>query len=350
MSQDNFLKRIDSNFTLNTSCFLSDIGIFATFSRDDPMETLERFMVQSITHCKDLPTLRTTSQHEFIAIKLMDTHRSGSKPIILILDRIASVVRAPPSYFTSHSDSGAILDTIVKYLKEKATGSRSNDSSESLPLHPLATEPTALYPYLDLIEDPELPTESTEGYPNPSPLNLSLRDAVSLSVVGALSASVRSSTTTYHAEDSFRGGTHVDVYAPGLRNVRQIECSKFSLFDLAVLADTVHNYDPLYSILKSQCYWYARIICDIVEDQSICSSSNGDPSSGNVGDPTMHGEEGVCIPLNSYLPDLAGRWIGGILVNKVEEAVLSLIISKFKQNRQTKMEEVCLTFILKCAC
>jgi len=48
----------------------------------------------------------------------------------------------------------------------------------------------------------------------------------------------------------------------------------------------------------------------------------------------------VCLPPdpNNYLPDLVGTWMG-IKISNVEEAVCSVIASKFRTNRREKMEE-----------
>jgi hypothetical protein len=51
--------------------------------------------------------------------------------------------------------------------------------------------------------------------------------------------------------------------------VRQLDfkSKSLSLFDLAVLANTVHIHAPLYSLLGNHCFWFANIICDVLEQE-----------------------------------------------------------------------------------
>lgn len=64
----------------------------------------------------------------------------------------------------------------------------------------------------------------------------------------------------------------------------------------------------------------------------ICTCSS-------VGSPDISTRDDICIPPNSYLPDLAGRWMG-ILVRGVEEAVLKIMIDKFNARYAEKLDEV----------
>jgi hypothetical protein len=105
-----------------------------------------------------------------------------------------------------------------------------------------------------------------------------------------------------------------------------------TLFELAVLADAVHDHDPLYSTLNSQCYWFARVICAVVEREYACSVVRGKQEPLSTDD--------ISIPINNYLPDLGGRFTG-ILINRVEEAVVTAIASNFRKYLQEKQEEVC---------
>ena len=50
-------------------------------------------------------------------------------------------------------------------------------------------------------------------------------------------------------------------------------------------------------------------------------------------------EDNICIPANDYLPDLAGRTMG-ILVCKVEEALVSVVISEFMAYKEAKINEM----------
>ena len=45
-------------------------------------------------------------------------------------------------------------------------------------------------------------------------------------------------------------------------NTRVLKPKNLSLFDLVILAETVHNHAPSYSIVGKNCYWYANIVFD----------------------------------------------------------------------------------------
>jgi hypothetical protein len=138
-----------------------------------------------------------------------------------------------------------------------------------------------------------------------------------------------------YAQDQFTGGNDVNASGSSLGQVIwQIQPQSLSLFKVAVLADVVHNYAPLYSLFRRQCYWFAFIICAVILKTCTCSS---------IGSPLFMEDE-ICIPPNSYLPDLAGRWMG-ILVRGVEEAVLKIIIEKYNARCQEKLDEVRCIFI-----
>ena len=222
--------------------------------------------------------------------------------------------------------SGSIQDLI----QETILPSRPNNSSASLlPSFTLShTSPSSRYH--SITDEP-----ASESLANTSSTSqkLSWLDATTLASTNVIHASAQSTNKfNYCADDRFVEAKNLRFFVPALHNLRQIQPQSLSLFDLAVLADTVHNHDPLYSILKSQCFWFANIICDIVEREyhcnTICSESFARVS-----------RDDICIPPNNYLPDLAGRWMG-ILVSKVEEAVLLVVASDFREYKEVKHTEV----------
>jgi hypothetical protein len=134
-----------------------------------------------------------------------------------------------------------------------------------------------------------------------------------------------------YAQDQFTGGKNVNDSGSVLGQiVWQIQPQSLSLFQVIILADVVHNYAPLYSLFRCQCYWFAFIICAVILKTCTCSS---------IGSPDLHTEDDICIPPNSYLPNLAGRWMG-ILVRGVEEAVLKIMIEKYNARCAEKLDEV----------
>src|SRR5271170_7416030 len=287
------IELVNSESTFETDAFLRIAMI-----TDDPFNFLNRFSVQQVTHCKEFPI---GLQHELLIVKVVDASAPGS-PLNLLLERTASADRLSPtpSRFTNHSDSGTVLKSIVQTLKET---------------------PPSTYQMID---------ESEPLTPSPQ---LPMFDAATLKAAKLFSGSMSSPSMVYKADDRFLGSKNFkDDYAINSRNIRQIHPTSLSIFELAVLADTVHNHDPLYSIFKSQCYWFARTICDVVAKEYRCDVVSGTQAPLTVDD--------VLVPRNDYLPDMSGR-CSGILISGVEETVSSIIASNFKQHLRKKLDEVC---------
>jgi hypothetical protein len=45
-----------------------------------------------------------------------------------------------------------------------------------------------------------------------------------------------------------------------VQTVRQMTPCRLSFFDFIVLANTVHEHAPMYSLFRRQCYWFANSI------------------------------------------------------------------------------------------
>jgi hypothetical protein len=318
MQQDTLLRLIDSSDKFQTSSFLRDIAHLAITSSGGHETVLNRFMVQSVTLCKDPPP--SIPQHEFMLIELMDTQRTGMPPLLMMLERTASGLSPPPSYFTSHPNSPTILDSIVQTLKDMHALLPSSINS--------STHPT-LSGYENASEESDSRTSTLPL--SPSLYQLPFLDAASLTSAKAIHFVSPSISPVYRAEDCFVGGKNIGFYLQSAHNIRQIRPSSFSLFDLVVLADAVHNHDPLYSLLSSHCYWYANIICDVIVKKYLCTTTANERLALSA--------DHIHLPANNYLPDLAGTWMG-ILVSRVGEAVSSVVASNFEKYLQEKTDEV----------
>jgi hypothetical protein len=292
---------IDSGNTFDTASFLRDIINFAIVS-NDPYQFLNRFLVQQISHCKEFPS---GYQHELLIVQFIDTGVEGSRPpTLLFLERTASPERLT-SYFSDHRDSGIVLKSIVEVLKEMHADRQSTHST------------------YQMVGESEPPT--------PSP-KLPMFDAATLKAAKFISGSMSSLSKVYKADDRFSGATHLKDYADQAHNIGQIIPTSLTLFEFAVLADAVHNHDPLYSMLRSQCYWFARTMCDVVAKEYRCTVISGTQAPLTVDD--------ISIPANDYLPDMSGRCLG-VLISRVEDTVSSAIALNFRKYLQEKHEEVC---------
>lgn len=323
---------IDTALSFETYSFLRDLTVLAMLSPDYTV-FLSRIMVASITLFKDPRPPR----HEGIIAELIDAGDPDSKPFLIFLERTASDKRPDSRYFSNHPNSGTVLESIVRTLKEMPTilaslaTSGSNDTKPPPHLHTSS-------PYQPLVNEPE-PDHQLDDKPEPEPerkaaTRLPWFDAVTLASTKVLHASTQLSGIHYHAEDRFIGSQNVAAYVPALHNLRQIKLdpNAMRLFDLAALADCVHNHDPLYTVLEHHCYWFVQIISAIIERTYPCTiihNKKYEPVS----------EDKIYIPANDYLPDLAGRTMG-IMICKVEEAVISVVADKFREFKEAKYDEV----------
>jgi hypothetical protein len=310
-NQDSLLQLVNSHLSFPTNVLLRYLVDLAHLD-DDPATITDRFVVTGITHCKDPDT---RPEHEFLTVNLMDT-RSDSKSYTMFLERTAASKTRPLSYFSRHPDSKSVVDSITQTMKDMKMSSPSTDSS-SLPLLHLQ----------------ESDSES-----------ISFFDAASLGSVKAINAS-SPSIFKYDADDRFTGGKFLEYYGPAMRNIRQIRPLSMTLFDLVVLADVVHEHDPLYSLLSSQCFWYASTIVSVIKRVYSCSED----TSTDLDKTLIPSMDNIRIPPNDYLPKLEGRFMG-ILITKVEEAVSSVVAANFSIHLQEKHEEVFLFLFRNTTC
>lgn len=265
--------------------------------------TVRRFMVESIHLCKDAVD-SINPQHEKLLVKLFDTE--FKKSYTISLERSASDD-------VTYLDRPAFFKRIYKKLKGAPLASwvpsRASEPSDS-----------EEYPLSPLSHLPGPPASTSELVP--------LLDGLSLKSVTSLHASMQSSTTkVYQAADRFGGAQNL-LQVPLARTIRQIApASPLPLFDLVILADAVHKYDPTYTTLEHQCFWFASIICSVILDQYGCRTL------------LQRSEDDVSIPPDNYLPDSAGRWYG-FLVNRVKVADSAAVAAAFDVYKREKYLEV----------
>jgi len=347
MSQDSLLQLIDSHLILETPVLLNNIIPLAVLASD--LKTItERFMVKSITHCKDRQN-SLTPEHELLLIELADTHQTVPKTYLMVLERLGSKIQPPSSCFADHPGSTTVLDSINKTLKDFAnafdtfnppspTSSSSDPGYIPLTNNPPSPDSTDI-PLLTLPPIIDGPDESISPSPIGSQYRLSLIDSASLDVTGSEHAASRiSASKPYYAVDQFVGARNAEHYAKGMLNLRQIIPDSLSFFDLVILAETVHREAPLYSIMKKQSFWYSQAICDVVLKVYNCDHIGGEQSVSR---------DDMDVPSNTYLPGLEGRW-RGFMISKVEEAVSSVLVSKFRISRQEQLDQVSFFFNEEC--
>lgn len=294
IERDSLLQIIDSSLTFTTRDIVRDISVAAFTAKASDEKVLKRFMVRSISHCKDDSQL---PNHEILIIELIDTNS---------LETYLSILERTPSDVTTvgHSSQGGIAKSfkeVQSSISASLTSSRErsgyhtlNDPDSAPPLHPIV-------------------------------------DATTLAFTGVARASMYSVSPVYLANDTFRFGKTLELYVKSLRNIYQIIPLELSFFDFAVLADSIHIEEPNYSSLGTQCYWFASTICNIVEKSYVSTKiiTAPTPSSSSAGPISER---------NDYLPPLSGRAMG-LLVTSPDDAAADLV-EKFKKNLDKIKKEV----------
>ena len=328
------MQLINTALTFETSTFLQDLTVLAMLS-PDYLAFLSRIMVNTLTIFKGPSPL----YHEGLIVELIDTDDANSAPLLIFLERTASSYRRPSlKCFSNHPNSGTVLESIVHTLKDIPSAllaslppGSDDTSSPPIPLrnftHP--SESSACYqPIADEPESDHKPDHKPERTKFP------WFDATTLAGTKVLHTSSQSSSIHYHAEDRFIGAKNLVEYVLALHNLQQIklEPNILLLVDFAILTNNVHDHNPLYTLLAHHCYWFVQIICAIVEMLYPCTMIHS-KTYAHVSEDT------ICIPANDYLPDLAGRTMG-ILVCKIEAAVVSVVAGKFQASKEAKLNEV----------
>ena len=342
--QDGLLQLIDSNLSLDTSQFLLHFVNTALLSKDWE-GVVSRFKVVSLTHCKE----PAAAEHEYITVEVEDMKHegSGSSKYLMLLERTVSDTSPSIQAFAEHPNSPDVLKSIrnilagmprdilqsdsfindthgssvLQGLLRRLTTEPPPESSDSIPLLPL--EP---------IEAAELEPDITPAPSGPS--RLQLIDMASVTSLALVNASTHLISARHVAQDKFTGGKHLELYANQFQNVRQIVPESLSLFELVVLADVVHDHDPLYSLLRGQCYWFVKTICDVVVEEYACTCVGGNANSS----PAASRDE-VCTSQKNYLPDTSGRWMG-VMITGVENTVTLIVAQNFRAYCQEKVEYI----------
>jgi hypothetical protein len=310
---DSHLRLLKSSSSFDTETFLRDFVNF-TMPSHDPRDVQNRFIVKGVTLCKDSQVNGTSFQpeHEFILIELTDTRGIGSDSFIIVLERTS-----PGEYSPSNSLKRSIAKSVTQTLRENISKLISSDRR-----------------YQAVSQDDssfELSSfDSPRTLPSRSSASLSFMDKATVAI--SKSAAASSSSVVGRADDRFIGSKNFEHYATSNRNIRQLVPTGLSLFDLAVLADTVHEYAPSYSPTLHQCFWYSSVICHVIIRLYNCATVDSEAKANSSSNENS-------VPNNNYLPDLEGTWMG-IRIQFVDEEVLSTIISNFRERLLEKEEEV----------
>ena len=296
---ESFASLLTADLCTNTDAFLT-VYRDGVSKSSDSIAALTRFSVVSLTANKSNQFL----QHELISVSVKD--QQTEQLYNFFIERNPSKVKVQPS--TLPPLSLIIPSTTSTHEVE----SRARESSE-IPLLQLSTASESVSSLLHPIR----PYRSKSHY--------SLRERFSLTSTQVL----RSSTTSFDsvAEDRILGrgmflndGVSREI---GLV-VSQVLPIGLSLFELGILVDVIHNEDPHYSLLKSQCYWFLNTILEVV---GILFQDNLQDAPNDLG-PT------------DYLPNLAGHFMNLLIIEPNGDS-LHEIAKKFIDRRDKEFSKVC---------
>ena len=126
------------------------------------------------------------------------------------------------------------------------------------------------------------------------------------------SAKFLAKTKLIHAQDQFLVGLFARHSNEWGHIICQLQPHTLSLFHLIIFINTVHDYDPMYSLLKRQCYWFENTIYHVVAHSYNCIIVQARENLET---------KQICIPPNKYLLDLA-EWWRGVKVSRVSKTIL----------------------------
>ena len=304
-NMDEVGKILDSSCIVSTSAMLfALVGWGCDFFKRQPDSSISDFLSQVQVTCILHNKMPQSPEHEFLVV---ETKNLGSGAIhSFILER---TVRLPPD------------DT-------SKPNSSSNPSKPGDGFNRLSTRVHQIYqtilpsaqpqPHSDDLElqsledtQPLLPSQQ----PTSPASQLSMIDRLTASTAIStqlLSESLRSNLKDIHnsdAEDYFLGEDF--VYSPEWlgENIRAlIPRRPLSLFEFTVLAHTMHCRYPKYTLLREQCYFFARLVYSAVAHEF----GSDDPGPG------------------SKLPQRYGHW-GGTMVSHVDSAEVLDILAAYRQ-------------------
>jgi hypothetical protein len=281
------------------------------------------------------------SEHEYVVVETRD--RDDNKSRLFILDRVIHKVGVLPDPPQDEPEGlGNKKAGIVAIILQKFPW-LSYLISPSRPVTPM--------PSLESIE---------EGMPRPAPntssslfppdltfsdVHLSLPDSDTISDNVSISANnvARVLTNSINKDgeraalDRLQGENKLfsSRYAYG-QNARWIKPKQLSLFELVVLAETVHEFNSAYTTLQWNCFWFGHTIFDaVVHIYGVEDSIS--PEDGE----RQHKFVSMDSALSHPGPGISGRWKGyKVSDTRVNDEELSKIDRQFRAAHRRAMDEV----------
>ena len=282
---ESFASLLIADLCTNTDAFLSVYRDGISRS-SDPIAALRRFCVETLTANKS----DTFSEHKLSSIAVKDQKTNQYYNFFIERNPSKSKVRAS----TFPPFSLASVSTTSTRAVARDTGNRE---CSDIPLLLLNTSSDSVLTLLP----PTRPSRFKSQY--------SLREKFSLTSVEIM----HSSSTSFDSVAVDRIlGRGMFLNDSILREIGKVVCQiqpvGLSLFELGILTNVIHNEEPHYSLLKSQCYWFMNTIFNVVR---ILYRDNLNET------PNM-------ITPDDYLPDSAGRFMDMLIVNPKDDLLCDI--------------------------
>ena len=354
----------------DTQVFLK-LYLSAVMASEHPMEAMDKFPLETIGLGK---TEETEAQHEFVDLKAEGDRAQSHE---FCLERVVSDQIIPDdkivNTFLRHPDHEDLINAIKKavVLTSPALVAGAAASvfvpSGTIPsgtkaiIIPLSISAAVLsassLPHLFLFrEESPLPRffKVTPKYTFVDKVSMSVAQILQVmsdSQVGAyVSGSLKLQVpgTGTRAYDRFVGGDGIKraEYQKGIR-LATFKPKRLKLIHMAILADVVHEYYPIYALFLRQCYWFAsliflaaQIIDQDLDGQKKLRDSDNTADLDNTADSDL-----FYLPYHLLSSDKAGCW-KGIRINGCREVVLVYVVKTFHARLAVYMDQVFILFHL----
>jgi hypothetical protein len=286
-----------------TDIFLYVLTSWASGCKD-PKAITDRFQVVTLMHIKS----RETPQHEFVLLETKDRDNVNDDEVqFFILERNVDL----ESTVTTNQDPALALSQLFEAFKRLARAGLGSSLASM-------EEGTTSMKMMGFGDELSVCTMETANS-----IMESLRKAHKNMAVDHFKFMGCDRTFPKHYH-----GQIVQYFRP----------KSMSLFQFAVLAHVVHEAYPSYSILNSQCYFYAALVYAAAEGCfEVLAVESADPS-----------QTGLVSIRGSHLSDQYGRWNGVKITNvNPDSAVVHAIIDRFKTELRSSLNEVCFLVIFQ---
>lgn len=281
--------------------------LYESWAKDssDPMATLLRFEVQTITHSKS----PKNTEHEYLIAETTVRDDPSREPRFYVFDRVDSM-----KTLAAENPLSANAPTLGQKLKK------------------LGSSVVSLVP--SFWSEEEL-RSTEEGSFSASSSSLSSIDrSTVLMTQGADVLLTLDKAKPSAAEDRVRGhGRAFSLHFHG-QIAQYFKPNDLSLFELVCMAEVVHNLHPLYAVQAEQCYFYAGLVYEATKQHfGIRPSDNADKGKGKA----------VLYDIDGHLPDSQGRY-GGIKVCHIVPGWATSAVSEYKEMYPQRIAKVCCSF------